>query len=41
MNNILDTHFARAIRQYGPINFSYLVIDTASTQDELNQKEQY
>lgn len=41
MNNILDTHFARAIRQYGPTNFSYLVIDTASTQDELNQKEQY
>ena len=41
MNNVLDTHFARAIRQYGPTNFSYLIIDTASTQDELNQKEQY
>lgn len=41
MNNILDTHFARAIRQYGPTNFSYLIIDTAQTQEELNQKEQY
>ena len=41
MHNILDTHFARAIRQYGPTNFSYLIIDTAQTQEELNQKEQY
>lgn len=41
MHNILDTHFARAIRQYGPTNFSYLIIDTAQTQGELNQKEQY
>ncbi len=37
----LDTHFARAIRKYGPENFVVEVIDTADTQDELNQKEQY
>lgn len=41
MHNILDTHFARAIRQYGPTNFSYCIIDTATTQKELNEKEQY
>ncbi|MCM1324375.1 MAG: hypothetical protein NC218_09450 [Acetobacter sp.] len=39
MNNILDTHFARAIRLYGPDKFSIEVIDTATTQDELTQKE--
>ena len=37
----LDTHLARAIRMYGPENFTVEVIDTADTQDELNQKEQY
>lgn len=37
----LDTHFARAIRLYGPDNFTVEVIDSADTQDELNQKEQY
>lgn len=41
LNNILDTHFARAIRKYGPQNFKLQVIDNAETQDELNQKEQY
>ena len=41
MNNILDTHFARAIRKYGKENFIIEEIDTAQTQDELNKKEQY
>ena len=38
MNNILDTHFARAIRKYGKENFTIEEIDTASSQDELNKK---
>lgn len=38
---VLDTHFARAIRKYGPNNFSIEVIDIANAQDELNLKEQY
>lgn len=41
LNNILDTHFARAIRKYGKESFIIEVIDTASSQEELNQKEQY
>ena len=41
MHNILDTHFARAIRKYGPYNWQLDVIDGAETQEELNQKEQY
>ena len=41
LNNILDTHFARAIRKYGKDNFIIEEIDTAKTQEELNQKEQY
>ena len=41
LNNILNTHFARAIRKYGPKNFKFQVIDNAETQDELNKKEQY
>ena len=41
MSERLDTHFARAIRKYGPENFVVDVIDTADTQDELNRKEQY
>ena len=41
MNNILDTHFARAIRKYGPESFRIEVIDTATTQEELNYKEHY
>lgn len=39
MNNVLDTHLARAIRKYGPENFIIELIDTAVTQDELTQKE--
>ena len=41
LNNILDTHFARAIRKYGKDSFIIEKIDNAQTQDELNQKEQY
>lgn len=41
INNILDTHLARAIRKYGKKNFIIEEIDTAQTQDELNKKEQY
>ena len=41
MNNILDTHFARAIRKYGKDNFIIEVIDTADSQEELTYKEQY
>ena len=41
LNNILDTHFARAIRKYGKENFIIKEIDTANTQEELNEKEQY
>lgn len=41
LNNVLDTHFARAIRKYGKDSFIIEQIDTASTQDELNYKEQY
>lgn len=40
ITNRLDTHFARAIRKYGPENFVVEVIDSAETQDELNLKEQ-
>ena len=41
LNNVLDTHFARAIRYYGEDAFVIEQIDTAETQEELNQKEQY
>ena len=41
LNNILDTHFARAIRKYGKENFIIEEIDTAQNQEELNKKEQY
>ena len=41
MNNVLDTHFARAIRKYGKDNFTIEEIDNANNQDELNEKEQY
>lgn len=41
LNNILDTHFARAIRKYGKDSFIIETIDTATAQDELSQKEQY
>ena len=39
MNNILDTHFARAIRLYGPDKFYIELLDTANSQEELTQKE--
>ena len=41
LNNILDTHFARALREYGIDAFQAEVIDIADTQEELSQKEQY
>ena len=41
INNILDTHFARAIRKYGKDSFIIEEIDQAKNQIELNQKEQY
>ncbi len=41
LNNVIDTHFARAIRKYGKENFVIEQIDTAQNQDELNKKEQY
>ena len=41
MHHVLDTHFARAIRKYGPDKWQLEVIDAAETQDELNQKERY
>lgn len=41
MNNILDTHFARAIRKYGSENFLIEQIDTSNNQIELNLKEQF
>ena len=40
LNNITDTHLARAIRKWGKDNFVYEIIDTAKTQEELNLKEQ-
>ena len=41
LNNILDTHFARAIRYYTPNAFTIEIIDTATTQQELTAKESY
>ena len=41
VNNVLDTHFARAIRKYGKENFIIEQIDEAKTQEELTLKEQY
>ena len=38
LNNILDTHFAMAIRKYGESCFRVELIDTAITQEELNIK---
>lgn len=36
-----DTRLAKAIRKYGVENFYVEQLDTASTEDELNHKEQY
>ena len=41
LHNILNTHFARAIRYYGPDCFTVEIIDTAKTQRELTAKECY
>lgn len=41
LSNRLDTHFARAIREYGPEHFTIEAIDTANSSEELNQKESY
>lgn len=40
VNNVINTHFANAIRKYGKENFILELIDTAKTQEELNIKEQ-
>ncbi|WP_440972214.1 GIY-YIG nuclease family protein, partial [Megamonas funiformis] len=36
-----NNYFHNAIRKYGKENFTMEEIDTAITQEELNQKEQY
>ena len=41
VNNVLDTHFARAIRTYGEENFRLELVETCNTQEELNLREQY
>ena len=41
LHNGIDTHFARAIRKYGKESFTIEEIDSANTQEELNQKERY
>lgn len=39
LNNVLDTHFARAIRKYGKEAFIVEEIDNAKSQEELTEKE--
>ena len=39
LNNVIDTHFARAIRYYKPESFIAEIIYTAPTQEELTRKE--
>ena len=41
LNNVIDTHFSRAIRKYGEDKFDVECIDNAETQEELTNKEQY
>lgn len=41
LSNNLDTHLSRAIRKYGKDAFIVEEIDTANTQEELNEKEHY
>ena len=41
INNVIDTHFSRAIRKYGKDNFYIECIDKAKNQENLTQKEQY
>lgn len=40
INNVLNTHLARSIRKHGVEAFEIELIDTASSQEELNLKEQ-
>lgn len=35
------TYFGKALKKYGIDNFDYQIIDTADTQEELNEKEIY
>ena len=41
LNNVLDTHFARAIRKYGPDNFIAEIIDIVEDEEDLTPREQY
>ena len=41
LSNRLNTNFARAIRKYSPNNFELSIIDTATSQKELTEKESY
>lgn len=41
LNYRIDTKFSRAIRKYGQNNFIGYIIDTAITQEELDEKECY
>lgn len=41
VNNVKDTHLARAIRKYGANNFTISEIDRATSQSELTEKEHY
>lgn len=41
INNELDTHFARAIRSIGAEHFKIELIDIATSQEELTEKEYY
>ena len=41
LHDIINTHFARAIKKYGKENFLIEIIDTAQSQNELNEKEKY
>ena len=39
--NRKTVYFHNALRKYGAENFKFEIIDTANTQDELNEKERY
>lgn len=39
--NRKTVYFHNALRKYGSENFKFEIIDTANTQDELNEKERY
>lgn len=41
INNIIDTHLARAIRKYGKDSFKIEVIEEVSDKDDLTKREQY